>query len=54
MPNATCCNPRSFAGDTYFLAGNSTFSVLEYECNRKMQKLYKWCCTIGGQVNAKR
>ena len=51
MPNATSCNPRLFADDTCLSVRNSTLSGLEYECNREMQKLYKWCCANELQIN---
>ena len=43
MTNATSCNPRLFADDTWLIVRNSTLSALEHKCNREMQSLHKPC-----------
>ena len=54
MPNATTCNPRLFADDTYSIEGYSTLSGLERECDREMEKLHKWCYANELQIHSKK
>ena len=52
--NATSCNPRLFADNNFIIVRNSTLSGLEHECNRKLQKLHKWCLANELQINPKK
>ena len=41
--NSTFSKPRRFADDTCLVLSNSSLSILEDNCNRKLDNLKKWC-----------
>ena len=54
MSNVISCNPHIFADDTCLNVHNSTISVLEVKCNRKMQKLHKYFWANELQINSEK
>ena len=51
LPNATSCQPRLFADDTYLVLKNSTLNELETNCNLELQNLHRWCNANELQIN---
>lgn len=51
LPNATSPIPRLFADDTCLVLSNSSFSSLETECNKELEKLKNWCSANELQIN---
>ena len=51
LPNATSSKPRLFADDTCFVLSISSPSLLETDCNLKMQPFNFWCNANKLQIN---
>ena len=51
IPNSVSCNPRLFAVDTCLLGSSPSLTVLENDCNKKINKLQIWFSANEFQIN---